>query len=241
MSEGSMQVVRIGRHVREAFQRYGTSAVVHDHGCHAANIVADFQILKGMTAHLRDVRDPRMFEAPPFEGRFVSADELARHHEGSYGLSAEFLRDASDRGDRCYGLFHAGVLASYGWYTAVPTPIDGHFVLHFDPAYTYMFNGYTAPAYRGLRLHAVGMCQALRAFTEEGKKGLISYVQSNNFASLRSVARMGYRTFGSIYALRVGGVAFSYATKGCASYDFRLVPDASASSSIFGKRSRVGA
>ena len=236
-----MQVVRIGRHVRDAFQRYGTSAVVHDLGCHAANIVADFQILKGMTAHLRDVRDPHMLETPRFEGRFVSADELARRYEGSYGLSVEFLRDASDRGDRCYGLFHEGVLASYGWYAAVPTPIDGHFVLHFDPTYTYMFNGYTAPAYRGMRLHAVGMCQALRAFTEEGKKGLIAYVQSNNFASLRSVARMGYRTFGSVYALRVGGVAFTYATKGCASYDFRLVPDASASSSIFGKRSRVGA
>ena len=178
-----MQVVRIGRHVREAFQRYGTSAVVHDLGCHAANIVADFQILKGMTAHLRDVRDPHMLETPRFEGRFVSADELARRYEGSYGLSVEFLRDASDRGDRCYGLFHEGVLASYGWYAAVPTPIDGHFVLHFDPTYTYMFNGYTAPAYRGMRLHAVGMCQALRAFTEEGKKGLIAYVQSNNFAS----------------------------------------------------------
>lgn len=236
-----MQLVRIARHVREEFQRYGTGAVVHDVGCHAANIIGDFQILKGMTAQLRDVRDPRLFEAPPFEGRFVSADELARDYEGSYGLSAEFLRDASDRGDRCYGLFHAGVLASYGWYATVPTPIDGHFVLHFDPTYTYMFNGYTAPAYRGLRLHAVGMSQALRAFTEEGKKGLISYVQSNNFASLRSVTRMGYHIFGSVYALRVGGLAFTHATKGCASYDFRLVPDASASSLIFGKRSRVGA
>src|SRR5262249_9363805 len=154
-----MQVVRITRHVREAFERYGTGAVVHDIGCHAANIVAGFQLLKGMTAHLRDVSDPRLFEAPPFEGRFVGSAELAKQYEGSYGLSAEFLREASDRGDRCYALFHEGVLASYGWYAAAPTPIDGHFVLHFDSTYAYIFNGYTVPAYRGLRLHAAGMCQ----------------------------------------------------------------------------------
>ena len=236
-----MKVVRIARHVRETLLRYGTRAVVHDIGHRAVNLVADFQILNGMTVSLPDVRDPALFEVPRFEGRFIGSEELAQKYEGSDGLSSEFLRDARARGDRCYALFHEGVMASYGWYASVPTPIDGHFVLHFDPAYTYMFNGYTAPAFRGLRLHAVGMCQALRIFTAEGRKGLISYVQSNNFASLRSVARMGYRSFGRVYVLRVGGCAFTYATKGCAGYDFRLARGRAADSAIFGKRSRVGA
>ena len=102
-------------------------------------------------------------------------------------------------------------------------------MLHFDHAYTYMYKGYTVPAYRGKRLHAVGMCRALRAFTDEGKKGLISYVFSNNFASLHSVLRMGYRIFGEVYVLRAGTHAFTYATIGCRDYGFRVEsPKASA-------------
>jgi hypothetical protein len=122
------------------------------------------------------------------------------------------------RGDRCYALFDGESLAAYGWYSNLPTPIDEHFVLHFDRAYTYMYGGYTLPAYRGKRLHAVGMCRALRAITEEGKKGLISDVFSNNFASLQSVTRMGYRIFGEVYLFRAGNHCFTYATNGCRNY-----------------------
>jgi hypothetical protein len=232
-----MRLVRIAHHLCEALLRYGPGAVAHDIGYRAINTLADLQILKGMTAQLNDVRDPNLFKAPEFEGRFVSPDELAQISEARHGLSAEFLRSAKGRGDRCYALFHGDALASFGWYTEMPTPIDQHFVLHFDPAYTYMFNGYTLPAYRGMRLHAVGMCRALREFTEQGKKGLISYVESNNFASLRSVARMGYRIFGSVLALRVAGHSFTHASPGCAEYAFRLEPSSSDSSSIFGKTS----
>ena len=48
-------------------------------------------------------------------------------------------------GDRCYALFDGELLAAYGWYSDLPTPIDEHFVLHFDRAYTYMYAGYTLP------------------------------------------------------------------------------------------------
>jgi hypothetical protein len=144
----------------------------------------------------------------------------ARQHE----LDVQFLAEAERRGDRCYGMFAGDALAGYGWYAGQPTPIDAHFVLHFDPAYTYMFKGYTAPDHRGKRLHAVGMCQALRAFGAAGRKGLVSYVRSNNFASLKSTARMGYRQFGDVYLLHAAGRSFSYASPGCRAFGFRAEP-----------------
>ncbi len=216
-----MQALRIVRHVRDNLVRHGARAALHDIGCRALNVLTDFQILNGMTVRLRDVHSPQFFEAPGFHGRFVSAEELAKTYENTHELSSAFLREAGIRGDRCYAMFDGDVLASYGWYSDQPCEIElADFVLHFDPAYTYMYKGYTVPAYRGARLHAVGMCQALRAFTAEGKAGLISYVQSNNFASLRSVARMGYRTFGKVYLLRAGSRTFVYATKSCRDYNF---------------------
>ena len=208
-------------YIRENVRRYGTGAALHDLVCRMVNKISHFYIVKGMTVRLQDVHDPGLFEAKEFDARFVGENELAKFaHEEAHDLSADFLREALARGDRCYALFDGEALAAYGWYSDIPTPIDANFVLHFDRAYTYMYKGYTVPAYRGKRLHAVGMCRALRAFTEEGKKGLISIVLSNNFASLHSVVRMGYRIFGDAYVLRAGSHSFVYATKACRNYGF---------------------
>jgi hypothetical protein len=187
------------------------------------NKVTRFEILKGMVVEPPDVTDPAMFEAPGFEGRFVPPEDLTPLAQGGeHELDAGFLEQAAHRGDRCYAMFEGQSLAAYGWYSGQPTPIDEHFRLHFDGAYTYMFKGFTLPAHRGKRLHAVGMCRALRAFAEEGRKGLVSYVSSNNFASLKSTARMGYRVFGDVYLVRAAGRSFSYATPGCRPYGFRV-------------------
>ena len=211
--------------VCDTFQRYGAAATFHDVLYRALNKVASFQVLKGMTVRVEDVNDPSLFEAPGFDARFIDADALTKFaYDGTYDLSIEFLNKARARGDRCYALFDGETLASYGWYSDLPTPIDEHFVLHFDRAYTYMYKGYTVPAYRGKRLHAVGMCRALRAFTEEGKTGLISFVLSNNFASLKSITRMGYRIFGDVSLLRVGSRSFTHATRSCRDYGFWVEP-----------------
>jgi hypothetical protein len=220
-----MQVQLILGQMRESARKYGAGATLHDVGYRVLNKIVQFEILKGMTARLQDVTDAGLFETQGFEARFVGEGELAKFaFDGAHDLSAEFLHQARGRGDRCYALFDGDELASYGWYSDLPTPVDEHFVLHFDPAYTYMYKGYTAPGYRGKRLHAIGMCRALRALSEEGKKGLISYVLSNNFASLHSVARMGYRIFGEVYLLRAGWRCFTYATEGCLPHGFRAEP-----------------
>jgi hypothetical protein len=219
---GARQLVETTRH---AWRQHGPRAGLYDMHVRALNRVAGVEILKGMVVTLADVTDATLFEAPGFEGRFTTAEELAPFAaDPAYDLPPDFVATAFARGDRCYALFDGPKLAAYGFYARMPTPIDDHFVLRFDPAYTYMYKGYTAPAYRGKRLHAVGMCRALRAFTQEGGKGLVSYVLANNFGSLKSVARMGYRIFGEVYLMRVGGRAFAHATAGCAAYGFGAQP-----------------
>jgi len=43
----------------------------------------------------------------------------------------------------------------------------------------------------------------------------VSYVESNNFASLKSTVRMGYRIFGTIAILKAFGVHVARASAGC--------------------------
>src|SRR5437667_315175 len=83
--------------------------------------------------------------------------------------------------------------AAYGWYASAATPVAPGLVLHFAPGYVYMYKGFTHDLHRGKRLHAIGMTRALQHYRSSGFKGVVSYVESSNFDSLKSCARMGYR------------------------------------------------
>jgi len=65
-------------------------------------------------------------------------------------------------------------------------------LLHFDWVnYVYMYKAFTVERYRGQRLHAIGVTQSLVRFGSMGYRGLLCYVESNNFDSLKSSYRMG--------------------------------------------------
>lgn len=200
---------------------YGPSAALHDLQQRAVNRLVRFQILRGMTAVLPDV-NPGMLDPGPFQARFARVDEILAHSSDEYDMTTDFVREAVGKGDDCFAMFDGDRLASFGWYSNQPTHISDGLVLHFDPSWVYMYKGFTHPDYRGKRLHGIGMSLALRAYTERGSRGLISYVKSNNFQSLRSIARMGYRIFGDIYLARVMGRPVAWATPSCKAYGFRL-------------------
>ena len=219
-----MKLTSAVKRVRENAATFGTAAALHDVQLLAINRVVPVQILKGMTCVLDDV-DPRMFEAPGLQTRFATREELLRATEDpevAAEMDQTFVQEALAKGDECFGIFDRDRLVSFGWYSNQPTAIGRDLVLHFDPSWVYMYKGYTLKEYRGKRLHGVGMSLALRAYTGRGSRGLISYVKSNNFQSLRSIHRMGYRLFGDVYAVRALGRVFTWATPGCQPFGFRL-------------------
>ena len=205
-------------------RQFGPAATFHELQSRALNTVFDFKILRGMTAVIDDV-PPEMLHAPGYQARFADRDELLTATEDPDVLcemSPDFVERALAKGDECFGLFDGERLASFGWYSTQPTRIGDDLTLHFDPNWVYMYKGYTLPDYRGQRLHGIGMSLALKACTERGKLGLISYVRSTNVRSLRSIERMGYRIFGDVYIVRSGDRTWSWASPGCRPYDFQV-------------------
>jgi hypothetical protein len=197
-----------------------------DAGYLTARRFMNVRVLLGMTAVLAAV-DEGLLHAAPLDARFATRAELlkaAERPEWREQLTPKSIALALARGEECFALFDGDLLASLGWYARVPTPIDDEMLLHFDPAWVYMHRGYTIPAYRGRRLHGMGMSLALRHYTREGANGLVSFVEFNNLQSLKSVSRMGYRIFGSIYLATVGGRPRSWSSPGCREYQFYLLP-----------------
>ncbi|HHL71866.1 MAG TPA: GNAT family N-acetyltransferase [Bacteroidetes bacterium] len=212
--------------LKYSFKIAGATGIFVTLGYALANKVAYLKILRGMTLETSHIAMP--FSAVPadYQARMLPAEKMQPWSERpEYNLSQSFLELAGSKGDRCLAIFHGEQLAAYGWYSDQPTRFSKRYHLTFDNRWMYMYRGYTHPDFRGQRLHAHGMAEAARQFTDAGYLGLISYVEANNFASLRSCQRLGYRTFGSIYVFELGQ-RFSrvFQTASCSSYGFGLIP-----------------
>ncbi|MDB4969842.1 MAG: Acetyltransferase family protein [Myxococcales bacterium] len=203
---------------------FGVKAALRELEYRALNKVLPIRILKGMTAVLDDV-DRTLFDTGGFAVRVAGADELraaAAEVDWAKEMPRSFVDHALGRGDECVGIFDGDALVSIGWYARSATSISDSLMLHFDPAWTYMYKGFTLKSHRGKRLHGIGMTFALAHYTKQGARGLISYVEFNNLMSLRSVEKMGYRLFGDIYVARIRGRELFWSTPGCRSYRFQL-------------------
>jgi hypothetical protein len=150
--------------------------------------------------------------------------ELQNYQYNVHRLNNNFVQEALKRNDFLYGctVQNTDQIIAYGWYAYQPTIINNHLVFHFSQNYLYMFNGYTEPDYRGYRLHgiAMGLC-AINA-PSYGKKGLISYVNAENYRSLHSCKRLGYDIVGTILAIKLLNKTYIFSTKGCKKYDVFL-------------------
>jgi hypothetical protein len=203
---------------------FGVGAAFRELEYRALNKVLPLRIFKGMTAVVDDV-DRSLFDTGGFAVRIAGADELraaSAKPEWAKEMPRSFVDQALARGDECVGIFDGDALVSMGWYSRVPTTVSESFMLHFDPAWTYMYKGFTLNSHRGKRLHGIGMTFALAHYTKAGARGLISYVEFNNLQSLRSVERMGYRLFGDIYIAQIQGRERFWSTPGCRPYQFYL-------------------
>jgi hypothetical protein len=204
-------------------KRHGAGATAYEAAVRALGAVADFKVLRGVfVTH----PEPAFLECP-YDARLIDGQELHEFaRDPANEMSRDFLDAALARGDQCYGIVDRGRLAAYGWYAFGPTPIGiPGMLLHFRRGYVYMYKGFTAKPYRGKRLHAIGMMLALNEYRNQGFKGLVAYVESNNFDSLKSCYRMGYKTCGRIRVLRLANRYFIHSGQGCTDYGLELQPN----------------
>lgn len=209
--------------ISQIYESFGLLALMLDLGIRSLNQFFFFKDLVGMTIELPWL-DKKYLQIPEgFEGRFLSHDEVKKFaNDPDNDLPESFLDYAFGKKDECYALLHNGELAAYGWYSNNPTRISNDLCLHFSNSYIYMYRGFTRKEFRGKRLHAVGMANALNKYAQIGYKGLISYVEANNFRSLKSVFRMGYKKFGNIYVLKLFGYPFVTKTTSCRKFGFDI-------------------
>ncbi len=211
--------------IQKSIQTFGFSKTLFDLTYKAVNSLTYARILQGMTVTMETL-DPKYLKGPEqYTYRILTPEQVTEFAKApTNNLPEEFLDYARSKGDECFAILDGDRLAAYGWYSWKPTRLSSQLTLTFSPEWVYMYRGFTHPDYRGQRLHAIGMANALHHYSQKGFKGLISYVEVNNYRSLRSVYRMGYRNFGKVYVLQLGPRFWIHADKGCEPYAFNVIP-----------------
>jgi len=216
-----MMLEQIRRSVRDA----GPSGACLDLTYKVLNRLTTFMALTMVSLVPEGVDRSYLTGHAGYVHRFLRGSELNTFsRDPANDLPQDFVSGALAKGDRCYAILDGDVLAAYGWYARGKTPITEELTLRFDPEWVYMYKGFTRPEYRGQRLHAIGMAKAMMEYAGEGLRGIVSFVEANNFASLKSCYRLGYAQVGTIYALRLGRHFFVHVTAGCPALGLDLEP-----------------
>jgi hypothetical protein len=222
--------------LRAILARHGLAALAYWLAVRCLNWAVEFKMLRALVAHCPN---PKFLKCPSGYRAMVLTENMVYEfsRDPINEMSQRFVDEALQRGDQCYAILDGDALAAYGWYAFGATPIGlPGMLLCYRSDYVYMYKGLTHDRYRGQRLHAIGMTLALRHYRSSGRKGLVSYVESVNFDSLKSCKRMGYLVFGSVYVVKILGRHFSFSSAGCSEYGFRLArSDSGCAGLLFGK------
>ncbi|HEY2383160.1 MAG TPA: GNAT family acetyltransferase [Terriglobia bacterium] len=220
-----MNLLRIYRSVCRTARNHGSWPALYDVVMRTTN---RWIYYKNLQCLIVESINTRSFDLPP-GFRFLRLEEQALldfSKDPANELRPDFVRYALAKGDECYGIFEGDQLANYGWYSRKPTLMDNEeLFLHFDPQIVYMYKGFTLDRYRGLRLHAISKTRALAEFLSRGSRGMVFYIESNNFNSIKSAYRMGARDCGRIRVVRLMGRYIVRVQSGCRQYGLTLNPN----------------
>jgi hypothetical protein len=161
----------------------------------------------------------------PYECRVLEdaeLRELSRDPENQ--MSDRFLAGALAKRDACFGILDGGVLASFGWYSNLPTTFHRTLRVRFDRRYLYMYHGYTRPTHRGRNLHGIGLARACLELCARGHDGIVTIAERVNFASLVSARRVGFRDCGTALLVGAGARTRVFQTPTPRRYALRLEP-----------------
>jgi hypothetical protein len=141
-----------------------------------------------LTQNTAGVRTP----AVNVDYHFVDADRLRREAgvQGS-GLTLDDVERQLGAGEECFGAFVDDRLASYLWFSPGPAQLKGPIYVYFNPSYAFSRWAFTRKDHRGLHLHSLCKQKALKYYTAQGRRGILSVVYTWNSYSLNAAAHTG--------------------------------------------------
>ena len=140
--------------------------------------------------------------------------KCARAADSDLDMGADFISHALKQGHFCVGAFYEERLVSYVWRAFGDTKITHRFTLKFGKPNRYGYKALTLPEHRGLHLLNTIALYSDKLCFDLGYTYAIGFIETHNFASIRSDARHGNKHVGWILWMDRKPFVFCYTSKG---------------------------
>lgn len=211
----------VASRIRQDFGHFGLARTAYWLFMKVVNLFFYFSIIR---VFKKEAVDPKFVESNGgFQWQFLNESQLSEMARSAVNeLSESFVQTALKKGDECFGCFDGQALACYAWYSNKPTDHMG-LTFQFRPDYVYVYASFTYPKYRGRRLSASRGARALCEYLGRGYKGVVFFIDSHNFRSLRATyATLGNQQIGYIVVLKLGRHAWIHNSRGCREHGIYL-------------------
>ena len=221
-SIGAKTFGKLGLRVR----RFGVTRTAASALLESANKFIRLRVLRLIELHPAWIDPAAEQPDTQYRCRFLERHEILAHaRDPENPLPEEFLNTSLEKRDQCFGILDGDMLVSFGWYSTRPTRIGRDKLFRFPRRYVYMFHGYTRPAYRGQRLHSLGIARATRIFAAEGHAGVVSMLDASNWASRASAYGLGFRPIGTIVEVGIRRWLKYFVSRGALARECFVVDD----------------
>jgi hypothetical protein len=204
--------VRLGTDSAAIFKKFGLKAFLLDRSIYLASRLLFFKSIDWLTLSLDDVGEGYLAIPKGHQAKFSNIQEMKHFVGKEYQLEYQFIKEAFAKGDIPYTITKDSRLCSYGWYAKAPNEIYPGIKFIIPERHIYMYKGFTHPEHRGMRLHAINMARALRELNNSSAHSFLSFVETQNFASLRSCYRLGYQKSGRSILFEILGKTFVFSS-----------------------------
>jgi GNAT superfamily N-acetyltransferase len=180
----------------------------------------------------RDVTDESL---PGFT--FCRLDLHQLHHaaqDADLDLTLEFIAEAMQRTDECFGAYEHDLLVSYVWRACEWAPHMKTLAVRIAAPYSYTYKVFTRAAYRGRGVWPALSAATNRRCLERGRGRIIGFVEINNFSSLVSTRKLNARRVGIAGFILICGYFIPFSTRAVKRTGFQFFKRAGADLAISG-------
>jgi hypothetical protein len=213
--------------IQRDMKHFGIICTIYDLVLRIVNRFLFFRVLRVIA--LSEITSDDLLP-PQYRFSPIPIDELKTLSDNNeYGINPILIEEVQQGPNVCFGIYDGHTVANYFFVFVNPIRVrmTEHLEISFGSRYAYLCAAFTHANYRGLRMNSVGSLLAAKRYFSRGFKELLAYVESNNFSSLRSFQRVGWRTIGTVRIVRIFGRYFIQTESGCAERSFRVSARAS--------------
>ena len=204
-------------------QRWGWRRTAYALVMHAASKILGLEVYALRSREAPEQGLGSQCKVPGVTFRLVSDEELLSSVDDiALPLQDEFVGPAMDRGDLAFGAFHEGVLIAYVWRSTGSAPHYDDCWVHVARPYSYSYNSFTRPEFRGKHLLPALMMYSDHDMRKKGYTHRVGIAAVTNFASLRMGKHMDSHTIGHVGFLKWFGRYHFFRSVPAADIGFRF-------------------